>query len=810
MDFPKKYKFQDREKFWMEYWKENETYKFDEESDQPLYIVDTPPPYASAQHLHPGHVMSYGQAEYIVRYKRMRGYNVFYPFGYDDNGLPTERYVEKAHNIENKHDIKRSDFIDLCLQETGRCSKNYTDLFTRLGTSVDWSKTYSTISPKVQKISQWSFIDLYNKGKVYRKEEPVLWCPFCETALAQADVEDMEMDSKLNYINFSVGGEEVTIATTRPELIPACVALFAHPEDDRYSHMKGKTAQVPLFDYEVPVLFDESVDPEYGTGIMMVCSWGDTEDIEKLKAHELEARQLLTEDGKLSELGGDYEGMKVEEAREKIISELSEKNLLVKQENLKHAVNTHERCNTPIEFIAKPQWFINVLDEKEAWLKRGDELNWYPKHMKKKYQEWVEGLKWDWCISRTRYYGVPFPLWYHKETMEPILPKLDDLPVHPMEDSPPQWAIDKYGKDNIIPETDVLDTWATSSCTPMILPDLVEEDSESYVIQRSKGELSEESLKVKLYPASLRPQGFDIIRTWLFYTIVKAHYHFDSVPFEDVMLAGMGVAKDGSAMSKRKGNYLPPQNILNDFGADAFRYWTTGALPGRNHRFDVKELKKGKHTVNKIWNASRLVSMILGDAIKESDLEEKDYLSELLEEESELEPEDKWILHELNEVIKKATNNFENYDFASVRREAEDFFWGKYCDYYLEMVKHRRDDKAAQSTLYKVLLDVVKLYAPILPFISEEIYSLLYKEVVGVKSIHVSEWPEVSSQYIVDSSELKKLGLFIEEIDNIRKVRGEKKIGFSETLEGYEVKTEVDLEVFGEKLEEVGNVKISG
>ncbi len=779
MKLSKKYDFQKREKHWQKYWEDEQIYKFNEKSAKPLYAVDTPPPYVSAAHLHSGHIMSYSQAEFVVRFKRMQGFNVYYPMGFDDNGLPTERYVEKKYDVD-KSKISRSEFIKLCLKETKIGGQNYRDLWTSLGISVDWNKVYSTIDETCQRVSQWSFIDLYNKGKVYRKEEPTLWCPFCQTALAQADLEDEEINTKLNYINFQIEGKKYEIATTRPELIPACVAVFAHPDDERYKKFKDKKAKIPIFGHEVPILFDDKVDKEFGTGLMMVCSWGDQEDVRRCKENKLKVRKVIDKGGRMTELAGDYKGVKVEEARNAIIRDLDKKGFLVKQEDLTHTVNVHERCSTPLEFYSTKQWFIKVLDIKEYLLRRGEELNWYPEFMKKRYEDWIEGLQWDWCISRQRYYGVPLPLWYCEDCGEPILADEKKLPAVPSEDAPPIDKCPKCKSENIVPEKDVLDTWATSSCTPFIIPELV----------------SNKTVKKQLFPNSLRPQAFEIIRTWLFYSILKAHYHFESLPFEDVMISGHGLDEKGKKISKRIGNYIEPSKLLEDYGADAVRYWATGAHLGRNHRFDIKEVKKGKNTVNKIWNASRFAISY----IEEYEPDSKD--------EESLEPEDKWILSKLNKTIKGATENFEKYEYSKVRQILDDFFWKTFCDYYIEMVKHRGDESSAKFTLYTCLTSSIKLYAPILPFVTEEIYQAFMKKHEKKKSIHITSWPEYSNEFEMTGEEKDEFNEFVKEIDEMRRYRGEKKIPFGEKIEDYKLQTKMDKEKFGRKFEEVGNLEI--
>lgn len=663
----KNYNIQKREEYWRKYWKKNKTFKFEEKSKKPIFSIDTPPPYVSADYLHTGHIMSYAQAEFIARYKRMAGYNVFYPMGFDDNGLPTERFVEKKYKI-NKSKISRPEFIKLCLKETKIGAENYKKLWNLLGISVDWSKTYSTIDKNSQKISQWSFIDLYKKGKIYQAKKPIMWCAHCQTAISQADLEDKEEDSYLYYIRF---GKHL-IATTRPELLEACVAVFYNPKDKRYKNLKK--VKVPSFDYEVPVLTDKSVDMNFGTGLMMVCTWGDSEDIAKWEKYKLKTKSIINEKTKPQD---------IIKKREHIIKKIKPK----KQEKITHTLNVHDRCGTPVEFVLTKQWFVKLLDAKKEFLKRGKELKWFPEFMKVRYDQWVENLNWDWCISRQRYYGVPFPVWYDKDN-KPILAKENELPIDPTAKK----------KKDLIPETDVMDTWMTSSLTPMIIGQ---------------------------HPSNLRPQAFEIIRTWLFYTIVKSHYHKNSLPFKHAMISGHGLDEKGKKISKRLGNYQDPSQIIKRYGADALRYWATGAKLGQNMRYNEKEVQKGKRTVIKIWNASRFVLMKLEKFKPEKNFKPKD-------------TKDKEILQELKNTIKKATEYFESYEYFRARDIVDKFFWNIFCSQYIETSKNRLD-KENKNTLHICLTNILKLYAPILPFITEEIWHKLGNK----NSIHLSKWSDL-------------------------------------------------------------------
>ncbi len=426
-------------------WEESQIYKYDPKSDKETFSVDTPPPYVSAAHLHVGHAMSYSQAEFVVRYHRMMGKNIYYPMGFDDNGLPTERYVENKYKI-NKKKTTRSEFRALCEEETQIGAKSYAELWRSLGLSVDWDQNYSTIGEHCRKTSQKSFLDLYNKGLIYRSDEPVLWDTHFETALAQADLETLHRKGKLNDIAFSApDGTQLVISTTRPELIPGCVALYVNPNDERYKHLVGKTAIVPLFNYEVPIKTSEDVDLEFGTGLMMCCTFGDSEDVNKWKVDKLDTRIVIGKDGKMTELAGDYAGKPVEEVRANILKDLKAADLLLDQKTTDQAVSIAERSGKPVEFVMEPQWFIKVMDLKEEMLKRAKELTWFPDHMRVRLEDWINGLKYDWNISRQRFYGVPFPVWYDKDG-NAVIAEESQLPVDPLED---KYQGDKANADDL-------------------------------------------------------------------------------------------------------------------------------------------------------------------------------------------------------------------------------------------------------------------------------------------------------------------------------------------------------------------------
>ncbi|PJE81735.1 valine--tRNA ligase [Candidatus Pacearchaeota archaeon CG10_big_fil_rev_8_21_14_0_10_32_42] len=697
---------EEREKKWQTYWDKNQIFKT--KNSKKVFSIDTPPPTVSGK-MHIGHAFSYSQEDFIARFMRMYKGNVFYPFGTDDNGLPTERLVEKLTNVKSVN-LSRAEFIKLCLKTLKEVSPEFVEDWKRLGISADFSKIYSTIDLKSQKISQNSFLELYEKGHIYKKSFPTIWCPECQTSIAQAELEDQELDSKFFTLKFEVEAKEFLIATTRPELLYACVAIFVNPKDKRYEGLVGKKAKVPLFGFEVPIISDNSAQIEKGTGALMVCTYGDKYDVEAVGKYKLNPKKVIGKNGSVNIPG--YEGLNIKTARKKIIEDLENKNLIYEQRNITHSVNVHDKCGTEIEFIDSPQWFIKILDKKKELLSQGNKIKWYPEFMKKRYEHWINGLEWDWSISRNRHFGIPIPIWECEKCNKIILPNKNELPVDPLE-------IKKKCpgcKENAVPEKMVLDTWATSSVTPQIANNLF------------GGKFG--------IPFSLRPQAHDIIRTWAFYTIVKAFLNEGKIPWKEIVISG-NVSLKGEKMSKSKGNIIEPKKVINEYGADALRFWAAGSKLGHDLDYQEKDLVTGKKFVTKIMNASNFVFMNL-----------KDYDGK--KKPKKLEPLDKLFLSKLEGVIKNVTKYFESYDYSTAKQEIEQFFW-TFCDNYLEIVKKRvyqgdgEKKISAQYTLYKILFAILKLIAPIAPFVTEEIYQENFKKFEKDKSIHISRWPKHNS-----------------------------------------------------------------
>jgi valyl-tRNA synthetase len=698
-------------------WENNKTYTYKDNPAQKTFSIDTPPPTVSGT-LHIGHIFSYTHADLIARYKRMQGFNVFYPMGFDDNGLPTERFVEKTHSTK-AHLMKRSDFIALCLKETQNVEKLFENLWRKIGLSVDWNNVYSTISDPVRRVSQYSFIDLYNKGLVYRKNEPSLFCTTCRTSVAQAELDSAEVSTAFNNIIFTTeGGEKLTIATTRPELLPACVAIFFHPDDSRYKHLSGSFATTPVFEQVVRIMADDKVDPAKGTGLVMCCTFGDQTDIYWYKTYKLPFKQVVGFDGKWTQISGPLAGLTVHEARKKTIELLKETNTLVEQKSITHSVNTHERCKQEIEYLELPQWFIKILDHKEAFLKRADQINWNPSFMKSRYLDWVQNLHWDWCISRQRFFGIPFPVWHCQDCGHTILADIKDLPIDPQERAYPGGSCPKCSSTKLQPETDVMDTWNTSSLTPQInigWPD------------KSPNNLS--------LPMSMRPQAHDIIRTWAFYTIIKAHFHDNNVPWNDIMISGHVLAGKEKISKSKENSKMSPEELLKQFPADVIRYWSANGRLGTDTAFSENQLKIGQRLVTKLWNAFRFIS----EHLQQYEFREIDSTDAL----------NQWIMHSFSQTYAQYQKHFDAYEYQAALETVERFFWQNFCDNYLELVKDKlfnptnytvAEVEEAKYVLHHIGFGLLQLFAPFLPNITETLYQTFYRSKENVTSLHITQF----------------------------------------------------------------------
>jgi len=689
----------------------------------PAFTIDTPPPTVSGA-LHIGHVFSYTHTDIIARYKRMNGFKVFYPFGFDNNGLPTERFVEKQRKIR-AHTLSRAELTKMCLEETAKVEATFIDLWRRMGLSANFDHTYSTISAPVQKISQTSFVELYKKGHIYRQEEPALYCTTCRTSISQADLDDVESPSKFSDIVFKGSdGSDLVIGTTRPELLPSCVALLFHPDDKRYQHLKGTNARVPLFEHEVPVLSDEQVDIEKGTGLVMCCTFGDKADVHWYKTLNLPYRQSIGFDGKWVESTGFLAGMKTHDARKAVLEKLAKAGLIREQKDITHTVSVHDRCKKDIEFMVLKQWFIRVLDHKKDLLALADEVNWHPHFMKSRYINWVENLSWDWCISRQRFFGIPFPVWHCNSCDEVILADAADLPIDPRETAPKS-GCSKCGSNDITPESDVMDTWNTSSLSPYICASLYHGVDMPFGDERAQS----------FIPMAMRPQAHDIIRTWAFYTLIKTYLHDGKKPWNEIVISGHVLSGQKEKISKSQSNNpLSPDNLLSRYSADAIRYWTASGSLGHDVAFSEEQIKIGQRLITKLWNAFRFTKEHIASADLSSAPKQLGTINE-------------WLLHRATDCFANYQKELEQYEFSAALAHAERFFWHDFCDNYLELIKDQlfnpdgypaEEVAATRWTLHHVGLRILQLFAPYVPYVTDALYAHTYRADGTAPSVHAT------------------------------------------------------------------------
>lgn len=820
IDFPKKYKHVEAEKKWQDFWQEKGVYHWqDDKPRAETFVIDTPPPTVSGV-LHMGHIFSYTQADFIARYKRMKGFDVFYPMGFDDNGLPTERLVEKVTK-KRASDYTREEFIKVCEEVVEDAEKEFENLFNSIALSVDWRQKYETISERSRKISQLSFLDLYNKGHVERRYQPMYWDPVDQTAIASAEMEEKELDSFENFLWFGLtneGGDDLgkaEIMTTRPEMLAACVALLYHPSKeipDGATH-----ATTPLFGAKVPLIADETVDPEKGTGFVMCCTFGDEQDIDWWRTHDLtpssKPKIILNKYGKITDeidiieevepgkgrsiivkfikeedkwipkrvmedkvyprdnkttLCSDVDsffsqyskivGKKVPEARRLVIELLEQGGFTANEKKpIKHMVKCAERSGAALEIIPTEQWFVKITDKKEQITEKINECQWYPNFMKLRAEQWTENLSWDWCISRQRYFGVPFPVWY-KEDGSVVVASEDELPINPLVDKPKG-----YEDVELTPDLDVMDTWATSSVSPQL-------NSHAFL---------DDDRHSKLFPADLRPQAHEIIRTWAFYTIVKAMLHENKIPWQNLMISGWCLAEDKSKMSKSKGNVVTPVPLIEAKSSDVVRYWASTSNLGSDTAYSEDVLKIGNKLVNKLWNVCKFASINL--ARLEGEVS-PDNCTEIL---------DKWILTRLNKTIKEAEKQFEVFEYCKARMAIEDFFWNDFCDNYLEMVKTRAygeetggvGQQSALNAIYICVEKLLKLWAPFVPHVTEELNSIIFG---GEGSIHArGSWPEANLPESEDAELCGKQA--IEALELVRKFKSEQGVSIKFPIKKLEV-----------------------
>ncbi len=807
MAFDKKYIAKDKEKQIREFWEKEQIFKFDEKTKKPIFSIDTPPPTVSGK-MHIGHAYSYSQQDMIARFKRMEGNEIFYPFGTDDNGLPTEKLVQKSEKI-NLRNVSREEAVNACVKFLSKERPNFIQDWKNIGMSCDFDLKYSTIDKHSQKISQKTFIDLYKKDLIEQKEGPISWDRVFQTAIAQAELEDKTRKAFLNYTKAKIVGTEntyVIYATTRPELLYAVVGMsvedsgeyvklkigneywitgaatyeekFSNFEFEVVEKLKGKNligekALIPFVEKEIEISHDMAVKADFGTGIAYFCSYGGLEDIEWVARHNATPIELLDKAGKLNEKGGEYSGMLAEDARKEIIKDLEEKGHIIFKEEKEQVVNVGERSGAEVEFIVSKQWYVKYLDKKEHFWEMAQKFNWFPEFMKHRLENWIKGLNWNWGFSRQRHFGIPIPVWHDKKG-NIYLPDEDQLPIDPLKDKP------KSAPKNVelIPETDVFDTWFTSASTPFLAIELVKD----------------EKVKKKLFPMSMRPQAHDIISFWLFYTMAKTNLLTEENPFKDILISGWVLASDGTKMSKSKGNTISPQEMIEKYSGDAIRFGAAGTKLGHDIPFQEKELQSGIRVVNKLFNANKFASMLLETFTKK----DKEFKLE------DLNSIDKWIISKTQKVSKEARIALENYDYAKAKALFDHLFMGDIADNYIEIVKQRLwkpeefgelETKKAQKALYHSLYASLRGLAPFLVYITEEIYQNFYKQFESEKSIHLTKYPEFNSKLY--SEENINLGdKFIEIVSQVRRFKAEKQMSMKEEIKKLEITCDKKLKEF--------------
>jgi valyl-tRNA synthetase len=752
---PKEYNFVDIERKWQQKWKEMGIYRYDwNDKKRVPFSIDTPPPYPSGE-LHMGNVLNWTYFDMVARYKRIRGFNVLFPQGWDCHGLGIEIQVEKAHNVR-KRDVPPDEFRRWCSETVEKYIALMKEGILKLGCSIDWTTEYRTMDPDYWRRTQLSFILLHRKGFMYQGTHPVNWCPRCETAIADAEVDYEKREGTLHYIRFPLDGssEYLLIATSRPEFIPACVAVEVNPSDSRFKKYIGKKIVVPIVNRTVTVIGDEAVDPCFGTGVVQICTYGDKEDVKTVMKHKFPVVQLLTGNGRITENGGKYAGLTINQARAAIVEDLSVTGLLEKTEKLMQEVGVCDRCKAHVEILERKQWFMKTRALSEAVEKTANEVVWYPDYMKTRLIDWTRSLDWDWVISRQRLFATPIPVWYCKNCGELILAKEDWVPIDPKLENPRIDKCPKCGGKEFIGERDVFDTWMDSSITCAVhagWPDRADWK--------------------RLFPADLHASGIDIIRTWAYYLMVRHLALFDEKPYKSCLINGMVLGADGRKMSKSLKNYVAAPEVLNKNGADATRQWAAGGgATGSDIPFRAPDVEYGRRFLVKLWNVSGFTSKLLADY-------QPDKAKNV-----ELQPLDRWVISKAENLTKKVTEAFEKCQFNIVVEEIRNFTWHVFCDAYVEAVKDRlyrhevhgeAAKVAAQYTLYEVLYRILQLLAPVTPHLTEEIYQTMYADSKDYKSLQVSPWPEFNAASVDERAE-KRGDLIVALIGEVRREKAEK------------------------------------
>ena len=777
MDIPKNFDPEYVESKWLSTW-DPAMYQFLKEKAEKPFIIDTPPPYPTGN-FHLGNALNWCYIDFIARYKRMKGFNVMFPQGWDCHGLPTEVKVETTYNV-TKNQIPRTEFRGLCESLTRENIALMKGTMQRLAFSIDWSREFVTMDKAYYGKTQKSFVQMYRNGLIYKSDHPVNWCPRCETAIAFAEVNYESRSTTLYYLVFKGDREIVEIATTRPELLGACVAIAVNPADKRYAHLIRENVRTPLYEEEVPVVGDEAVDTAFGTGVVMICTFGDKQDVRWWKKHNLPLKKVVRKDGRITD--SRYLGLSISEAKQRIIGDLLANKLIKRTERIEQNVGFHDRCETPIEILSENQWFVKI--DKNRILDRAAEIRWTPSYAFHRLRNWTESVEWDWCISRQRIFATPIPAWYCGRCGQVLVAEESWLPLDPTEERPRRPC--DCGSKDFTPEYDVLDTWMDSSISALNAAGWPASGYE------------------QLFPTQLRPQGHDIIRTWAFYSILRSEALVGMKPWDHVVVNGMVLGEDNQKMSKSLGNIIAPESIIERYGTDAVRQWAgIGGLVGSDVPYNTKDLTASVRFLTKLWNVFRFAALHL--------VEEMEPVTYGPQNPTEL-----WLINKLNDLVASVTSSMERFAFDEALKNIRSFAWRTLADHYVEAVKGRlyERDAHSQAALLLALDTIVRLLAPFCPFFAEEIFSRLHP---GAESVHLHSWPEFElktrdvpsvrpkrphavTQIIeiaasrTEVEEALRVGSLVKEIiSGVRKYKSEQNLALNSRIEGVSVYTQWDM-----------------
>ena len=768
LGLPTRYDQAQLEAAWQKKWEQLDVYRFDpNDRSRQTYSIDTPPPYPSGE-FHMGNALNWCYFDFVARYKRMKGFNVHFPQGWDCHGLPTEVRAERTYNIK-KREVPVDRFREICVKLTTEYIDKMKAAMQSMGYSIDWSLEYRTMDPDYYKLTQLSFLELLKRGFLYRGEHPVNWCPRCETAIAEAEVEYVHSDGLLIDINFATDKGRLVVATSRPELIPACVALAVNPTDSRYANFVGSEAVVPVANRRVPILTDELVDAAFGSGVVMICTFGDKTDVRWQHKYGLPVVKILDSQGRLTAEAGKYAGLSTSKAREAIVRDLKESSQIGGSKALSREIGTCWRCHTPVEILSAPQWFMKTKDMTDQIIAQTNNVTWVPDFSKNRMIDWAKSLDWDWVISRQRSFGTPIPVWYCRQCGRTVPAEKEWLPADPRSQPPRTASCGSCGSHEFVGDADVMDTWMDSSITCAVHAGWPEKLSEFK----------------RLFPADLQPNGLDIIRTWDYYLMARHLAMFGKPPYKTVLVNGMVRGADGRMMHKSYGNYVEATEAVKKYGADSVRQWAAaGGSTGYDIPYRWADVEYGRKFLTKLWNAARLILSWLQDYDPNLAAPRLDLL-------------DRWLLSKLNNLVRTSSEAFESFQFSVAADSVRNFTWHDLCDQYLEAVKYRlysdrpeaaESREAARFTLFRTLDTVLRLLAPICPHVTDALYTELWRGDGKSGTIHVDAWPRVNEQLIDDESE-KQGSILVRVLSEIRRAKSERRLSMKAPIKNLKIET---------------------